>query len=377
VLSLVSGLLIRSLYEVQRIDLGFKPQNVISFQVNLPTVRYKEPFKQTAFFRLAAEKLTQLPGMESVSGISGLPLTTQGEVNRLEVGAQSPFTSEPLQVEYESILPGFFRTMRLPMLEGRDFTDADRDGAPTVVILDNVLAAKLWQGQNPLGKQVRMSARAGGTSRPLEVVGIVQEIKHFGPEAKVRWMQVYVPQYQDPSSTQSFVLNAAMPEAAVKPAIDKVIHELDKDLPIENFQTMDTYLDNYLSPRRVSILLLSAFAGTGIVLGMIGIYGVVAAAVLRRRREIAIRMAMGATVPGTMILLVRLGLTATLGGILIGSAIVMSLARLLGSLLFGISALNPALYLLCATVIASLALVASLVPAMRLFRFNIQEILRQ
>jgi hypothetical protein len=125
----------------------------------------------------------------------------------------------------------------------------------------------LWPGQNPLGKQVRMSARAGGTSRALEVVGIVQEIKHFGPEAKVRWMQVYVPQYQDPSPTLSFVLNAAMPEAAVKPAIDKVIHELDKDLPIENFQTMDTYLDKYLSPRRVSLLLLSAFAGTGILWG--------------------------------------------------------------------------------------------------------------
>ena len=225
--------------------------------------------------------------MESVSGISGLPLTTQGEVNRLEVDGQSPFASEPLQVEYESILPGFFRTMRLPCLRAVILRMQIRN-APTVVILDNVLAAKLWPGQNPLGKQVRMSARAGGTSRPLEVVGIVQEIKHFGPEAKVRWMQVYVPQYQDPSPTLSFVLNAAMPEAAVKPTIHKVIHELDKDLPIENFQTMDTYLDNYLSPRRVSLLLLSAFAGTGIVLGMIGIYGVVAAAVLRRRREIAI-----------------------------------------------------------------------------------------
>jgi putative ABC transport system permease protein len=377
VLSLVSGLLIRSLYEVQRIDLGFKPQNVISFQVNLPSARYKEPFKQTAFFRLATDKLTQLPGMESVSGISGLPLTTQGEVNRLEVDRQSPFASEPLQVEYESILPGFFRTMRLPLLEGRDFTDADHDNAPTVVILDNVLAAKLWPGQNPLGKQVRMSARAGGTSRALEVVGIVQEIKHFGPEAKVRWMQVYVPQYQDPSPTLSFVLNAAMPDAAVKHATDKVIHELDKDLPIENFQTMDTYLDNYLSPRRVSLLLLSAFAGTGILLGMFGIYGVVAAAVLRRRREIAIRMAMGATVFGTIALITRLGLLAASGGILIGSAIVISLTRVLASLLIGVNVLSPGVYFASALVIFALAVLASLVPAMRLMQFNVQEILRQ
>jgi putative ABC transport system permease protein len=246
-----------------------------------------------------------------------------------------------------------------------------------VVIVDNVLAAKLWPRQNALGKQVQMTVRKGGVPRWLEVVGIVHEVKHFGPEAKVRWMQVYVPQHQDPSPTLSFVLDSTIPEAAVKPAADKALHELDKDLPIENFQTMDSYLDTFLSGRKASLLLLSSFAATGIALGMIGIYGVVSNSVIRRRREIAIRMAVGATVPGTMILLVRLGLTATLGGILIGSAVVMSLTRLLGSFLFGISALNPALYLLCATVIASLALVASLVPAMRLFRFNIQEILRQ
>jgi ABC-type antimicrobial peptide transport system permease subunit len=222
-----------------------------------------------------------------------------------------------------------------------------------------------------------MSPRAGGTSRALEVVGIVQEIKHFGPEAKVRWMQVYVPHYQDPSPTLSFVLNAAMPEAAVKPATDEVIHELDKDLPIENFQTMDNYLDKYLSPRRVSLLLLSAFAGTGILLGMFGIYGVVAAAVLRRRREIAIRMAMGATVFGTIALITRLGLLAASAGILIGSVIVISLTRVLASLLIGVNVLSPGVYFASAFVIFTLAVIASLVPAMRLMQFNVQEILRQ
>jgi ABC-type antimicrobial peptide transport system permease subunit len=156
-----------------------------------------------------------------------------------------------------------------------------------------------------------------------------------------------------------------------------VIHELDKDLPIENFQTMDTYLDNYLSPRRVSLLLLSAFAGTGIVLGMIGIYGVVAAAVLRRRREIAIRMAMGATVFGTIALITRFGLLATSGGILIGSAIVMSLTRVLASLLIGVNVLSPGVYFASAFVIFTLAVIAGLIPAITLMRFNVQEILRQ
>jgi putative ABC transport system permease protein len=222
-----------------------------------------------------------------------------------------------------------------------------------------------------------MSVRAGGKSRLLEVVGAVQEIKHFGPEAKVRWMQVYVPQYQDPSPTLSFVLSTTTPQTSIEPSVEKIVHELDKDLPVENFQPMDVYLDNFLSPRKISLLLLSAFAATGITLGMIGIYGIVANSVIRRRREIAVRMAVGATVFNTIVHITRLGLIAALSGIVVGSLIVVSLTRVLASFLFGISALRPEIYLLSALTIIGLALVASLIPALRLFRLNIQEILRR
>jgi hypothetical protein len=156
-LALVSGLLIKSFYEVERVDLGLNPNQVFSFQINLPAAHYKEPTKQAAFYRLAVEKLVRLPGMESTSAISGLPLTTQGEVNNLDVDGQSPLSGEHLLVEDESIVPGFFQTMRLPLIQGRDFNDGDRDTARPVVIVDEVLAAKLWPGQNPLGKRVRMT----------------------------------------------------------------------------------------------------------------------------------------------------------------------------------------------------------------------------
>jgi putative ABC transport system permease protein len=190
-------------------------------------------------------------------------------------------------------------------------------------------------------------------------------------------MQVYVPQYQDAAPMLSFVVNTTVPEPEAKTAAEKVLHELDKDLPVENFQMMDAYLDTFLSGRKVSLLLLTGFAATGIILGMIGIYGVVANSVIRRRREIAIRMALGATVPGTIILLARLGLLATLGGIVIGSVIVISLTRLLASFLFGITALDLPVYLATATVLAVLALAASLIPAAKLLGFNIQDILRE
>jgi putative ABC transport system permease protein len=377
-LSLVSGLLIKSFYEVAKVDLGFNPHRVLSFQINPPVSRYKEPGTQTALYKLAVEKLARLPGVESISAISGLPLTTQGEVNKLEADGQSPLAGDSLLVEEESILPGFFRTMRLPLLQGRDFTDADHDGTPWVVIVDDILAAKLWPGKNPLGKRVRMTRRGGVIPEWLEVVGVVRQIKHFGgPEANVRWMQVYVSQYQNPSPMLSFVVSTTVPEGDIKTTAEKALQELDKDLPVENFQTMDSYLDTFLSGRKVSLFLLTGFAATGIVLGMFGIYGVVSNVVIGRRREIAIRMALGATARGAMVLVTRLGLVSTVGGIAAGSALVIGLTRLISSFLFGVTALDPAVYFLSAAILMVLALIASLLPAMRLLRFNIQDILRE
>jgi putative ABC transport system permease protein len=377
-LSLASGLLIKSLYEVEKVDLGFNPNRVFSFQISPPAERYKEPQQQSALYKLALDRLVHLPGLESTSAISGLPLTSQGEVNNLEVGGPSPLEGQRLLVEDESVLPGFFQTMRLPLVEGRDFTEADHEGTPPVVIVDDVLASKLWPGQDPLGKRVRMTGLRDKNARWLEVVGVVREIKHFGgPEAKVKWMQVYVPQYQDPTPALSFVVNTSLPAAGVKSVAEKALHDLDQDLPVEGFQTMDAYLETFLDARKVSLLLLSGFAGTGVALGMFGVFGVVASSVVRRRREIAIRMALGATVRRTMLLVGRLGLLATLGGILVGSAVIIGLTRVLSAFLFGISVFYPVVYVLSATVIVALALLASLIPALRLLRFNIQEILRQ
>jgi len=377
-LSLVSGLLIKSFYEIAKIDLGFNPHRVLSFQINMPVARYKEPAKQSAFYRLAAAKLASLPGLESTSAISGLPLTTQGEVNILDVDAQSPLAGERLLVEDESVLPGFFRTMRLPLLQGRDFTDADHEGTAPVAIVDDVLAAKLWPAQNPLGKRIRMTGLRNNNPHWIEVVGVVRQIKHFGSlAAKVRWMQVYVPQYQDPTPMLSFVSNTTAPESATLAAVEKAIHKLDKDIPVENFQSMDDLLDASVSGRNAGLLLLTSFAAIGLVLGMVGIFGVVSNSVVRRRREIAIRMALGATRQGTTILISRFALLASLGGVLVGSGVVITFARVLSSFLIGITALHAPVYLASTAIIVTLTLVASFLPAASVSVTMIEEILRE
>ena len=377
-LALVAGLLIKSLYEVEKVDLGFNPHNVFSFQITPPLNRYKEPEKQLSLYKAAVEKLGSLPAMQSVSGISSLPLTSQALVNSMDPDSQSPLFGKPLLVEEESILPGFFQVMRLPIFQGRDFTNADRQGTSPVVLVDDVLAAKLWPSQSPLGKHLRMALFTGEPGPWREVIGVVKEIKHFGPERQVKWMQVYVPQYQDPSPALSFVVNTTLSNDAAKNAALKALQEVDRDLPVESFETLDGYLNrNYLSGRHASLTLLTAFAGIGILSALSGIYGVVANAVTQRRREIAIRMALGATPIRTAFLVSRLGLLATIGGVLIGSVIVISLSRVLSSMLYGVTALDPTIYILSATLVILLAIIASIVPLMRLFRFNIQQILRQ
>ncbi|HEY6349666.1 MAG TPA: ABC transporter permease [Candidatus Angelobacter sp.] len=377
-LSLVAALLIKSLYEVKKVDLGFNPHSIYSFQISPPITRYKEPPKLIALYKEAVNKLAALPGIESVSGISSLPLTGQQLVNALDTDTQSLQPSKPLLVEDESVLPTFFQTMRVPVLQGRDFNDKDRDGIPPVVIVDEFLARKLWPDQNPVGKRLRMSPMIGKSERWLEVVGVVREIKHLGPERPVKWMQVYVPEYQDPSPKLSFVVNTTVDGRAIQNAAENALHALDKDLPVEDFETLDNYLDNnFLAGRRITLILLSAFASITILLGAVGIYGVAANSVSTRRRELAIRLALGATPRQIVILVARLGVTATLGGILVGSVIVISLTRLLASFLYGVSTLNPRLYAYSAILLILLAILAALVPAVRVSRFNIQEILRQ
>lgn len=376
-LSLVAGLLIKSFYEVERVDIGFNPHHIVSFHINPPVTHYKQPAQQITLYKAAIQRLLNLPGVQSASGTSGLPLTTQGLVNTIQPDAQSPLAAKELTVEDEGVLPGFFRTMNVPILQGRDFTDGDHEGTPPVIIIDDLLATKLWPAQNPLGKRIRMAIIRGGAYRWLNVIGVVRQIRHFNVEQNARWMQVYVPQYQDSSADLSFVINTTLPEGIVKTAAEKSVHEVDKDLPVENFQTMESYFDNLLSGRKVTMLLLTSFAAIGIVLGLIGIYGVVASSVIRRRKEIAIRMAVGATASGALVLVTRLGLLATLAGIAVASVIVMSLARVLNSLLYGVSALDPSIYMLATLVVIFLAILASIIPAARLFRFNIQEILRQ
>jgi predicted permease len=376
-LSVVASLLIKSFYEVSKVDLGFTPHGIVSFHVNLPESRYKQDEQVLAFHKRVLDNLSIIPGVRNINGLSNLPLTPTGNILGLEVENDPPDVTAHPKVEYECVFPGLFRTMKMPVLQGRDFTDADRIDSPRVVIVDEKLAAAYWPGVSPLGKRLRLTEGNDPNPPWREVVGVVPQIKHFGPESKPRWMQVYLAQYQDPTSEVSYVMDTKLPLATVKASVDRAIHQLDKDLPLDNFQTMDDLLGNYTASRKVSFLLLTGFAAIGLILSTIGIYAVVANSVARRRREIAIRVALGATRQHTALLVARPAAISTLAGLALGLGMVAALARVLKAFLFGVTPLAPAAYFFSVAGILVFALLACLVPTTAIFRLDPQETLRE
>ncbi len=372
-LALLSGLLIKSLYRAASVDLGFTPHHVYSFQLNLPS-RYSQP-DQASFYMRAIEKLSSVPGLSRSSAISSLPLTTQSSAITLQTEADNQ-GANPLLVEDEAVLPGFFATLKVPIVRGREFTTADREGTPPVAVVDEVLAAKLWPDQTAIGKRIRLVETTDSEAPWREIIGVVRQIKHFGPESKVRWMQVYVPEYQDPSPVMSFVIETSLQAAAVKSAAERAVRELDRNIPVDNFQAMDDLLDNYLAGRKVTVLALSAFAGIAIVLAIMGIYGLVANDTINRRRELAIRLALGATSRQLLFVVLRRGMFAALGGVILAVALVASFARITASLLFGVAPVDPSVYFVTALSIVFVTAVAALVPAKGLFQLAPAELLK-
>jgi putative ABC transport system permease protein len=376
-LSLVSGLLIKSFSELKKADMGFNPRYVAFFQMALPKTQYKDDAAQTAFYRQAIENLKNVPGVESASAAVTLPLVNGTYFINLQVDAQSPHAEERPFVDSNAVLPGFLAIMKIPILQGRDFTTSDGADSPPVAIIDEVLAASMWPGQNPLGKRLRLADITDNSAPWREVVGVVRQIKYTGPAGKILRMQVYEPAYQHPSPIFSFVLRSATPLAVLRLPVEKAIHDVASDLPLNKFQTLEGSLAQMESGRKICMILLSSFAFVGISLGMIGIYAVVSNSVIRRRREIAIRMALGAGMRNSILQVTKMGFMATAGGIILGSALVICFTKVLAAFLYGVKTLDPEIYLLNALVIAGLALVAGLVPASSLLQLTPREILKE
>ncbi len=369
-----AGLLVRSFIHLLRVDPGFDPQNVLTMNVSIPTVKYADAQKQIAFFDELVRRASALPGVRSAAVSAALPLIPKRITPMLPEGQpEVPLGERPFMI-VEAISPSWFRTMRVPMQAGREFNDADNTTAPKVVIVNQALAHRYWPNQNPVGKHIVVGRQA-----PSEVVGVAADVKNRGLALEAQ-PQIYMPFPQLAWGNMNLLVRTANDPHALISAVRGQISAIDADQPVTGIQTVNELMEGSLAQPRFMMLLLGVFSAVALVLAMVGIYGVLAYSVAQRRQELGIRMALGASKSDILRLVVKYGFTLTAAGIAIGVVLAMALSWIMASMLSGIlyrvSARDLTTFVLAPIVFLVIALFASYMPARRATQVDPNEAVR-
>jgi predicted permease len=375
VVLIMAGLLLRSFILLQRVDPGFNPSNVLTVELTLSGDKYKDPKIIRAACHQFLENLENLPGVTSAGGVSSLPLSNMMSWGPITVEGRALPPGEKFINADERVVAGhYFETMQIPLIEGRFFNEQDTSDKPPVILVDEFMAQRLWPNQDPLGKRISF----GDLAAPpvwATVVGVVGRIKQETLDSDSR-IAFYFPQSQYISRLLNLVVRTTTDPASLTSAVNHQLHEVDRDLPLYGVITMDQRVAASLARRRFTAVLLLLFAGFALALATIGIYGVMAYLVSQGTREIGIRMALGATQPTVLRLVVKQGMTLALSGVAIGLVAALAFARLVSGLLYGVKSTDPLTFTLVAVLLTIVALIASYIPARRATRIDPMVCLR-
>jgi putative ABC transport system permease protein len=357
-----AGLLARSFVTLQRVDPGFDSRDLLTIQLVLPATRYDSAAKILAFHRSVREGLASIAGAESVGGVDPLPMSGNAWSGSFFVeDLRVPPEQAEQHAEYAVAMPGYFRTMGMPLLEGRDFTDADALGAPLAVIVDDRLAARYWPGQSAIGKRINPN-RARGTW--ATIVGVVRHVYNAGPRQEGE-PQIYVSLLEHIQRPFTYVLRTSVAPASIVSAVRREVAAVDPDLPIARVATMADLEARALARERFSALLLGCLALTALLLASVGLYGVMAYLVNQRTAEIGVRLALGGRPLDVLRLVISEGMAMAATGIVLGALVSLGLANLLRGVLYGVAPTDPLTYVVIALVLVVVAFVASAIPARR------------
>jgi predicted permease len=358
VLLIGAGLMIKSFMRLQQMNLGFNPENVLEAGLTLPQSRYPEGSQKAAFFQQALQRIQTLPGVQSVGATTSLPLTLSlsGSDFRIE-GHPDPEAGKEMIITTSSITPDYFRTLGIPLLKGRDFSDRDKSDAPPAAIINNELARTYFSNEDPLGKRITFDD--GQTW--LSIVGVAGDVKQLGLDSNAK-PEVYFPYLQAPSRSMSIVVRAPQDPVSLAAGLKNQIQAIDKDLPVDEAKTMQELLAESQAGRRFNMLLLSVFAAVALVLAIVGIYGVMSYTVAQRTHEIGIRVAIGAQARQVFLMVIGEGMLLALIGIGFGLIGAFAVTRLMTSMLFGVEPTDPATFASIAVLLAVVALVACFIP---------------
>jgi len=359
-----AGLMIRSFLRLMQVNPGFASDHVLTMRVELPTSKYPEPPQRRAFYQQTLERIRTLPGVSSAGAVGELPLDggVRGATFAIE-GRQTGPNEAPPHSDIRTIAPGYFQTMKIPLLKGRDFTEQDNADVRNVAIIDETLAQIYWPGEDPTGKRLNLQF-ADNRAGWREIVGVVGRIKHKGLDAEYKG-QIFYPIAQGRTLGMYLVARTTTDPLSLVSAVRGAIREVDPEQPIYRVMTMEQVVADAVTRPRLTMLLLGAFAGLALVLAAVGIYGVLSYAVTQRTHEIGIRMALGAGQRDVLKLVVKHGMLLTLLGALLGLTASFALTRLMQTLLFGVSPTDPLTFIVIALLLTTVALLASWVPARR------------
>jgi len=358
-----AGLLARSYARLSRVDPGFDADGALTARISLSEARYRDKERQAIYFAQVLERVRALPGVRRAGAVSDLPFSGSrtGQSFDIEGRPLGPDGLTP-SADYRKVSPGYFGSMGIALLRGRDFTERDDQGSTPVAVVNQAFARRFFAGEEVLGKRLIYTEGEGQVSR--EIVGVVADLKHESLAGEGA-PEVYVPFIQRPNAWMFLAVRGDGDLAALANSVRAAVREVDPGEPVYSVMTMRQRLDQSLAPQRFNTALLGVFSAAATLLAAVGVFGMLSFQVAERRHEIGIRMALGAGRGDVLRLVVGRGLRLVLAGVVIGLAAAQALTRVMSSMLYGVSATDPATLTMISLGLIALTLLASYLPARR------------
>ncbi len=370
VLLVGAGLLIKSFLRLQAVNPGFEAENALIIRLSLPKAQYSNRAAVTAFYENLRPRLESLPGIEAVGFVSALPLSGSLHSIPFTIDGRATSPDEAQRADYRVVDAGYFRALKIPLIEGRDFNGLDTAETPPVALISLNLARRHWPNGSPIGAPLRIDDNNQGP-RPVEVVGVVGDVKHLSLDGEPA-PHIYLPIHQTHedgvawlTNHQYWLLRATVAPLTLSAAARREIQAVDRNAPASNIRTMEQYLAVSVAPRRFNLRLLTIFAAAALILAATGLYGVISYGVARRKRELGIRVALGARPGAVLKLVIGQGMALAIIGVALGLIAALALTRLMEGLLFGVSATDPLTFIVIALMLTLVALMACYIPARR------------
>ncbi|MBI4513638.1 MAG: ABC transporter permease, partial [Gemmatimonadetes bacterium] len=370
VLLIAAGLLIKGYLGLQRLDLGFDQEKVLTLRITVPEKRYAEAAQVTGFYRQLLERVEALPGIRSAGAVTILPGPFATSRTEYSVEGGSVRSGEVPSVEFRGVTPAYFRTLNIPVVRGRSFARQDREDSPPVAIINQAMARRHWADGDPIGKRLTL----GSVTR--EIVGVVRDFRVEGGPSRESPPTVYLPALQRPYRSMALVVGTTTHASAVAGAVRAQVRAVDPGLPLYNVRTMREFFRSEFQGLSIMPKILGVLAAVALLLAVIGVYGVIAYSVSQRTGEIGIRTALGARQADILTLVVKQGVVLTAIGVSLGLGAALAVTRGLGWLLLGVSAFDPVIFVGATACLVVAAVAACYFPARRAARLDPMVALR-